>query len=136
MNLVTTVDLWRAGAVGLAPTHPVFDHLGARQLDAETFEVWLVVLTPDGQPARLTTRMAASDQLPTVSDLWAGASWCEREASEGYDLRIGQRELLLLTEESERGVMRRERLLAPRQEPWPGSHEPSGRSRLTPLGRA
>lgn len=127
---------WRADAERLRQTHPVFDHLGARQVGPDAFEIWLVVGTAEGQSTTLRTLISSSDRLPSLADLWAGASWCEREASEGFDLQVGQTALLLLTAEADRGVLRQERHLAPRQQSWPGSHEPSGRSRLTPLGRA
>lgn len=134
--MIVAAQQWRAEAEALRATHPVFDHLGARQIEPDRFEVWLVVRTADDQPVQIRTEVSLTQPLPSLVDLWAGAGWCEREASEGYDLQIGQSDLLLLAEESERGIMRRERVLAPRQQPWPGSHEPSGRSRLTPLGRA
>jgi NADH-quinone oxidoreductase subunit C len=126
---------WRSGAEALRTTHPVFDHLGAREVEPGSFEVWLEVRSPQGHAVRQVTRITADEVLPSLADLWAGAAWCEREASEGYDLRVGATALLLLAHVSDRGVLRRERLLPPRQQPWPGSHEPSGRSRMTPLGR-
>lgn len=126
---------WRAAAEQLRATHPVFEHLGAREIQGDRWEVWLVVSTSKGQPQRLATEICEGDVLPSLADLWAGAAWCEREASEGYRLSIGATDLLLLVAESERGVLRRQRFLEPRQQPWPGSHEPSGRSRLTPMGR-
>lgn len=134
--MTTVPEQWRTQAEQVHAAHPVFDHLGARQVGADRFEIWLRVCTPHGQALTLRTEIGSAQPLPSLADLWAGAAWCEREASEGYALRVGQTELLLLADESERGVLRRERVLAPRQEPWPGSHEPSGKSRLTPMGRA
>lgn len=131
-----TAQQWRTDAEQLRRTHPVFDHLGARQVGPDQFEIWLVVSTSEGQSTTARTQIVAAESLPTLADLWAGAAWCEREASEGFDLQIGQTALLLLTSESDRGVLRQDRHLEPRQAPWPGSHEPTGKSRLTPLGRA
>ena len=66
--------------------------------------------------------------LPTVSDLWAGANWHERETHElfgvGFD---GHPNLakLLLPEEFEGFPLRKEfALLAREAKPWPGAKEP------------
>lgn len=66
--------------------------------------------------------------LPTVSDLWAGADWHERETAElfgvGFD---GHPNLakLLLPEEFEGYPLRKEFALLTREaKPWPGAKEP------------
>jgi NADH-quinone oxidoreductase subunit C len=66
--------------------------------------------------------------LPTVSDLWAGADWQEREMAElfgvGFD---GHPNLakLLLPEEFEGYPLRTEFALLTREaKPWPGAKEP------------
>ena len=66
--------------------------------------------------------------LPTVSDLWAGADWQEREMAElfgvGFD---GHPNLakLLLPEEFEGYPLRKEFALLTREaKPWPGAKEP------------
>ena len=66
--------------------------------------------------------------LPTVSDLWLGANWHERETWElfgvGFD---GHPNLakLLLPEEFEGFPLRKEfALLAREAKPWPGAKEP------------
>jgi NADH:ubiquinone oxidoreductase subunit C len=66
--------------------------------------------------------------LPTVSDLWAGANWHERETAElfgvGFD---GHPNLakLLLPEEFEGHPLRKEFALLTREaKPWPGAKEP------------
>ena len=66
--------------------------------------------------------------LPTVSDLWAGADWHERETAElfgvGFD---GHPNLakLLLPEEFEGHPLRKEFALLTREaKPWPGAKEP------------
>jgi hypothetical protein len=132
---MTAPSQWRAAAEAAHVTHRFFDHLGARQIDAATFEVWLALRNDAGDIAMIRTQIDQDQELPTLADLWSGAQWCEREASEGYALTIGVTEPLLI-DSDQRGVMRQDRLLSPRQQPWPGSHEPSGKSRLTPMGRA
>jgi NADH-quinone oxidoreductase subunit C len=66
--------------------------------------------------------------LPTISDLWAGADWHEREMAElfgvGFD---GHPNLakLLLPEEFEGYPLRKEFALLTREaKPWPGAKEP------------
>ena len=66
--------------------------------------------------------------LPTISDLWAGANWHERELAElfgvGFD---GHPNLakLLLPEEFEGYPLRKEFALLTREaKPWPGAKEP------------
>ena len=66
--------------------------------------------------------------VPTVSDLWAGADWQEREMAElfgvGFD---GHPNLakLLLPEEFEGHPLRKEFALLTREaKPWPGAKEP------------
>lgn len=127
---------WQMRAEALHATHPVFDHLGARQSEGDRYEVWVIARTAAGEPTGIATRISADQVLPSLAELWAGAAWCEREASEGYGISVGQTDLLLLVDERDRGVLRRQRLLERRQQPWPGSHEPSGKSRVTPLGQA
>jgi NADH-quinone oxidoreductase subunit C len=68
-------------------------------------------------------------RLPTVSDLWRGANWHERETAElfGVDFE-GHPNLakLLLPEEFEGFPLRKEfALLAREAKPWPGEKEPA-----------
>jgi NADH-quinone oxidoreductase subunit C len=67
-------------------------------------------------------------RLPTVSDLWAGANWHERETAELFGVVFdGHPNLakLLLPEEFEGFPLRKEfALLAREAKPWPGEKEP------------
>jgi NADH-quinone oxidoreductase subunit C len=132
---VIAAERWREEARTAQATYPFFDHLGARQIDERTFEIWLALRDESGQALLLRTQIREDELLPSLADVWAGAQWCEREASEGYNISVGATDSLLISDD-QRGVMRHEHVLSPRQETWPGSHEPSGKSRLTPLGRA
>lgn len=110
-----------------------FDHLGARQLP-EGFEIWLSLRTPAGERVLITTSVDGRSEIPTVSDLWAGAAWCEREAAEGFDLKFtSDNRLLLLNDEKERGYLLKSRTLPQRDQEWPGSFDPAGKQ-VKPLG--
>ncbi len=67
-------------------------------------------------------------RLPTVSDLWLGANWHERETWELFGIVFdGHPNLakLLLPEEFEGFPLRKEfALLAREAKPWPGAKEP------------
>lgn len=83
-------------------------------------------------------------ELRSVSDLWLGASWHEREAREMFGLTFtGLRDdrPLLLRSPVDQPPMRRSALLAARSErPWPGAFDPgqgrgnASRRRLLPPG--
>jgi len=66
--------------------------------------------------------------LPTVSDLWLGANWHERETAEMFGVTFdGHPNLakLLLPEEFEGYPLRKEfALMAREAKPWPGAKEP------------
>ena len=66
--------------------------------------------------------------VPTVSDLWFGANWHERETAELFGVGFeGHPNLvkLLLPEEFEGYPMRKEFALLSREaKPWPGAKEP------------
>lgn len=109
-----------------------FDHLGARQLSAG-FEVWLRLRSADGAIVLITMTTDGSSTIPSVSDLWAGAAWCEREASEGYDLTFDGQNSPLLVDQNSRGYLRKERPLSARAREWPGSFDPAGKS-VKPIG--
>jgi NADH-quinone oxidoreductase subunit C len=68
-------------------------------------------------------------RLPTVSDLWRGANWHERETAELFGVVFdGHPNLakLLLPEEFEGFPMRKEFALLTREaKPWPGAKEPT-----------
>jgi len=73
-------------------------------------------------------RDPAAAHLPTVSDLWFGANWHERETWEMFGVTFdGHPNLakLLLPEEFEGFPLRKEfALLAREAKPWPGAKEP------------
>ncbi len=99
-------------------------------------EVVTHVMTPDARSRVLVGVEVdrAQPQLPTLTDLYAGAAWHEREAWEmlgvefaGHDLRR-----LLTQGESPRWPLRKDTVLVDRQiRDWPGSAEsdPSNPSR-------
>ena len=68
-------------------------------------------------------------RLPTVSDLWFGANWHERETWELWGVTFdGHPNLakLLLPEEFEGNPLRKEFALMTREaKPWPGAKEPT-----------
>ena len=98
----------------------------------------------------LRTRLARSDpRVATVTDVYAGASWHERETHEmfGIDFTgpgegVVSAEPLLLPEEFEGHPLRKDFVLASRvARTWPGAKEPgegstpaAGRRRLRPPG--
>jgi NADH-quinone oxidoreductase subunit C len=77
-------------------------------------------------------------RLPSLVHVFAGAAWHEREAAEMFGLVFdGHPNLvpLLLPDGFEGHPLRKERVLAARQEPWPGRLDPAGKaSRLQPPG--
>lgn len=77
-------------------------------------------------------------RLDSLVGVFAGAAWHEREAAEMFGIGFdGHPNLvpLLLPDGFVGHPLRKERVLAARQEPWPGRFEPSGRtSRLQPPG--
>jgi NADH-quinone oxidoreductase subunit C len=100
----------------------------------------------------IRTRVAEGRSLPSVTDLWPGAAWHERETFEmfgvpfdGFDdgTGLGLRPLLL-PEGFEGTPLRKSFVLAARvSKPWPGAKEPGesdarpaspGRRRLLPPG--
>lgn len=110
-----------------------FDHLGARQLTSG-FEIWLSLRSPEGQMIRITSTFSEGEKVPSVSDLWAGAAWCEREAAEAFALSFDtETPLLLMSDEAGRGYLRKENRLAAREAQWPGSFDPAGKV-IKPLG--
>lgn len=77
----------------------------------------------------LRTRVAAgAPVLPTITPLFAGASWCERETYEMFGISFdGHPNLvpLLLPEGFEGTPLRKDFVLAARvARPWPGAKEP------------
>ncbi len=78
-------------------------------------------------------------RLPSLVGVFAGAAWHEREAAEMFGLVFdGHPDLapLLLPDGFVGHPLRKERVLAARQEPWPGRLDPAGKTsrRLQPPG--
>lgn len=110
-----------------------FDHLGARQLSSG-FEIWLSLRSASGEMVRIASTFNQGDVVPSVSDLWGGAAWCEREAAEAFSITFDvETPLLLLADEHARGYLRKENHLVARDEQWPGSFDPAGKT-MRPLG--
>jgi NADH-quinone oxidoreductase subunit C len=78
-------------------------------------------------------------RIPSLAAVFAGASWHEREAAEMFGLVFdGHPHLvpLLLPDGFAGHPLRKERVLAARQAPWPGAVDPTGKPsrRLVPPG--
>jgi NADH-quinone oxidoreductase subunit C len=78
-------------------------------------------------------------RVPSLVGVFAGASWHEREAAEMFGIAFdGHPGLtpLLLPDGFAGHPLRKERVLAARQEPWPGAVDPAGKAgrRLQPPG--
>ena len=104
--------MWEVSATELKSAgYDFFDQLGARALAGNEKEVWLIVSNSvTGERAEIATRMHTS--LPTLSHLWAGALWCEREVAALAELPLTRRS----------------------EKEWPGFADPSGRTRFSPVG--
>ena len=83
-----------------------------------------------GHQVRMKTRCGKEPEqrhVPTVSDLWPGANWHEREAAEMFDVTFDghpQPVKLLLAEEFEGHPLRKDFALMSREaKPWPGATE-------------
>jgi NADH-quinone oxidoreductase subunit C len=130
----------------------VFDWLAAVDLSGRepgVLEVVAQVIAPPGdQPMRLLTvrtRVPDGTALPSLTSVYAGAAWHEREAHEmlglefsGFDdgTGLGMRRLLL-SDRAPATPGRASVYLAPRVEtPWPGAADPAdvGRRRNLPPG--
>jgi NADH-quinone oxidoreductase subunit C len=100
---------------------------------------------------RLRTHVAAGGRLPTLSEVWAGANWHERETFEMFGIVFdGHPNLvpLLLPDGFEGHPLRKDFVLASRvAKAWPGAKEPGesdqdlhaersspGRRRMLPPG--
>ena len=89
----------------------------------------------------LRTRCPRDDaRVPSLTAVFAGAAWHEREAAEMFGIGFdGHPSLtpLLLPDGFDGHPLRKERVLAARAElPWPGAHDPTGKPsrRLQPPG--
>ncbi|MEX2290729.1 MAG: NADH-quinone oxidoreductase subunit C [Mycobacteriales bacterium] len=141
-------------------THAVAACRDDAALDGTFFDVLLAVDEhPDGFDVvvrlwsvrarhgfHLRTRCPRSDpRVPTLTAVFAGAAWHEREAAEMFGLTFDGRPAhlpLLLPDGFDGHPLRKERVLAARMQPWPGAVDPAdagpgrpaGRRRLLPPG--
>jgi NADH-quinone oxidoreductase subunit C len=112
------------------------DEIGRR----DCFRIVLVVrnLTQRAEPRMLSCLLPRSDpKIATVSSLFAGAAWHEREVAElfGVEFVGGERRRLLLNPEFEGTPLRKDEVLAARTGMnWPGAKEP-GESDASPRSR-
>ena len=89
----------------------------------------------------LRTRCPRDDpRVPSLVQVFGGAAWHEREAAEMFGLDFtGHPHLvpLLLPDGFTGHPLRKERVLAARQAPWPGGVDPTGKPsrRLVPPGQ-
>jgi NADH-quinone oxidoreductase subunit C len=134
-----------AGAAAHATGHTFFDWLTAvDRTDAATdpgFDVVVRVLAtgPDGiRGLRVTTRVADGSTLASLTDLYAGAAWHERETFEMFgivfdgfrdhtgdaDTGLGLRPLLLPDGFEGTPLRKSFQLAARASKAWPGGKEP------------
>jgi NADH-quinone oxidoreductase subunit C len=153
-------------AVDLVAPGQWFDAVAALRAEGFTFFEWLGAVDevgrPDGGPARLrvvvvlrhlarpaeTRRLSTevdreAPALASLTPLFAGASWHEREAAEMFGVVFdgGSARRLLLGPEFEGTPMRKDEVLGARAGvPWPGAKEPGesvaapSRRRMVPPG--
>jgi NADH-quinone oxidoreductase subunit C len=138
------LEALRAVRDGLGATW--LDWLGAVDLGPDDGEDRLQVVcslrVPEGAGAGATALVAAAvpaadPRIASAVPLFAGAAWHEREAHEMYGIVFeGHPDLrpLLLPPGFEGHPLRKDFVLAARvARPWPGEHEPSGRTRRRAL---
>lgn len=122
---------WRAVAEAVAVVGGQLDWLTGVDLGGEIQVVAMFI--SDDESALVRTRIGYSEELPTVSDLFASAAWQERETAEmlGVIFAGGDTRRLLLPESVEGHPLRRDFPLAARlHTPWPGA-EPGRRARVS-----
>jgi NADH-quinone oxidoreductase subunit C len=119
------------------------DEIGRR----DCFRIVLVVrnLEFGAEPRMLSCLLPRNEpRIDTVSGVFAGATWHEREAAElfGVEFVGGERRRLLLSQAFEGTPLRKDEVLASRTGmDWPGAKEPGessqaspGRRRMVPAG--
>jgi NADH-quinone oxidoreductase subunit C len=133
---VVTVDVarsaWTAAArtaVGAGATY--FDFLTAYDELADGFAVLVHVSTPDaGDHVLLRTRVPREDaSLASITEVYAGAAWHERETHEMFGIEFTGRDQLdplLLPPGFSGHPLRKDFVLASRvAKPWPGDKDPA-----------
>jgi NADH-quinone oxidoreductase subunit C len=105
------------------------DFTGGVDLGADGFEVVTQLYsTEHHHEVRVKVRLPAEDPVvPTISDLYPGCNWHEREAMEMFGIRFEGHPLpvkLLLAEPFEGHPLRKDFALMSREvKPWPGAVE-------------
>jgi len=57
--------------------------------DAEPFEiVWILYCMAREERVRIKARFAETDEVPSITDLWVGANWLEREVYDMFGVRF------------------------------------------------
>jgi NADH-quinone oxidoreductase subunit C len=117
------------GAV-LAAGGVYLDALAGADLADEGLQVVAHLMTETGNDAVLVRTVVPSGnpELPTVGDLWSGATWHEREISDLYGVTFSDSsdDRPLLTDRVGPPPLLKTTLLAARQDSdWPGSFDPA-----------
>jgi NADH-quinone oxidoreductase subunit C len=106
-----------------------FDLLTAVDREAAGFEVVLRVWDPAGRVGVLLRTTCPRDdaQVPTLTGVWSGAAWHERETAEMFGIAFTGHDTapLLLAPSFEGHPLRKDFVLAARvARRWPGAKEP------------
>ena len=117
------------GAV-LAAGGAYLDALAGADLADEGLQVVAHLMTETGNDAVLvrTVVPSANPELPSVGDLWSGATWHEREITDLYGVTFSDSadDRPLLTDRVGPPPLLKSTLLAARQDSeWPGSFDPA-----------
>ena len=126
---VVELDAWHDTLADLrADGYTYFDWLSAVDEEADGFRLVAHVLRPDPWDHLLVATFldAESPTVTSVADVYAGASWHERETHEMFGIDFGiPLEPLLLPDGFEGHPLRKEFVLASRVvKAWPGAKEP------------
>lgn len=130
-------ETWRVAAEAVAAAQGQLDwltgvDLGRGTADAEGTIQVVAMFVDAHDSVILLTEVYYSQDLPTIGDLFASATWHERETSEmlGLTFEGGDPRRLLLPEGVDGHPLRRDfRLTARLDTPWPGA-EPGRRARV------
>jgi NADH-quinone oxidoreductase subunit C len=126
---VVEPDAWHDTLAGLrADGYTYFDWLSAVDEEDDGFRVVAHLLRPDPWDHVLVATFlpTTSPTVASVADVYAGASWHERETHEMFGIDFGiELEPLLLPDGFEGHPLRKDFVLASRVvKAWPGAKEP------------
>ena len=126
---VVELDAWHDTLAELrAGGYTYFDWLSAVDEEAEGFRLVAHVLRPDPWDHLLVATFLAAESptVTSIADVYAGASWHERETHEMFGIDFGiPLDPLLLPDGFEGHPLRKEFVLASRVvKAWPGAKEP------------